>query len=89
MSEKAAQIGWYVTFLTKSIIYSSGILGVGYLCWKYLTPSEEEMRKRMNIKSEQLAKNAAQNTELKRFIEYNAKSDRPIWDVRAPPKESK
>ncbi|KAJ1559373.1 hypothetical protein HK096_000774 [Nowakowskiella sp. JEL0078] len=85
----------FLTFAVKSIVYSTGILGAGYVCYTTLVPSESylpsniaiikisEMKKKLGLSDEQFNAKATKNTELQRFIEYNAQSDRPIWDVRA------
>ncbi|KAJ3141190.1 hypothetical protein HDU90_007216 [Geranomyces variabilis] len=73
----------YLTFIVKSTVYGGGIIGVGYVLMKTLVPSDEEMQKRLKEAGRVPSPEADERmAALYRVLEENARSDRPVWDVR-------
>ncbi|KAJ3150026.1 hypothetical protein HDU86_006750 [Geranomyces michiganensis] len=73
----------YLTFIVKSTVYGGGIIGVGYVLMRTLVPSDEEMQQRLKESGRTPTPEAHRaKAALMRALEENARSDRPIWDVR-------
>ncbi|KAJ3092496.1 hypothetical protein HK102_006690 [Quaeritorhiza haematococci] len=65
-------------------IVGVGVVGFGYAVMKMTTPSDAEMRQRMQdrIKAKDMTMESNRNKKIMEEIFANAKSDRPVWDVR-------
>ncbi|KAJ3005345.1 hypothetical protein HKX48_000731 [Thoreauomyces humboldtii] len=76
----------YLTFIVKSTLYSTLIIGSGYLLLKATVPSPEQMALRLkeagrgNSFTTQDERQRAED--FYKALKENAESDRPIWDVR-------
>ncbi|KNE62555.1 hypothetical protein AMAG_18881 [Allomyces macrogynus ATCC 38327] len=76
--------------LVKSLVWSTGIIGLGVLLMKYTVPTESQLRDSMSPELKRAAQNAERdgsanadaNARILEIIKENAKSDRPVWDVR-------
>jgi hypothetical protein len=74
-------------FLIKSTFYSTLIIGGGYALMVAIMPTEEQLRQDINkyraLRGEGPVENdkSVYRKQMQAIIE-NAKSDRPIWDVK-------
>jgi hypothetical protein len=86
MSTKSKGAGKMLEFIIKSTISTSIVMGLGYSIFYTTTPSAQEMERRMLASGRYNQKDLDKNKEMARqqmqFILENARSDRPIWDVR-------
>ncbi|KAI8809876.1 hypothetical protein BJ742DRAFT_852365 [Cladochytrium replicatum] len=76
-----------LTFIVKSTVYCTVIVGAGYACMKVLTPSSEQMQKTLHMSNRKLSEEEQRQQKILNVIFENAKSDRPVWDVRGAPTE--
>ncbi|KAJ3190092.1 hypothetical protein HDU85_000383 [Gaertneriomyces sp. JEL0708] len=75
----------YLTFIVKSVVYSTGIIGGGWLLLKATVPSNEEMKKILEENGRVPSDMSAEQRRMKKFaamLKENAESDRPIWDIK-------
>jgi len=68
------------------VIFSVGIIAVGYGLMKLTTPTEDQLYKKLSPELQKKYKIAKDNrlekdVETEKMIKENALSDRPVWDV--------
>ena len=74
-------------FLVKSTISSTIIVGGGYLLMQSVMPNEQDLRRTIEEKRPVPKVDKEVYHAQMRAIMENAKSDRPIWDVKFPTKQ--
>jgi hypothetical protein len=71
-------------FAVKSLVSSVIIIGGGYFIMKATTPSREQLQRKLEQEGhlQNIDQVRERNQRIVEKILENAKSDRPIWDVR-------
>ncbi|KAL7749620.1 ubiquitin-specific protease doa4 [Sorochytrium milnesiophthora] len=76
--------------LVKSVVWSTAIIGAGYLLLEYTVPTNEQVRNKMSPEVARHADSSRnetmdQNRRIMETIRANAQSDRPIWPAGEAP----